>query len=83
MKERILEVDFVKGVLISLMVLFHFKMFVNTYVGKADDFLEDYKVSKLPRFVLIGKDGKFVAPWFFSPTHGEQLHYVLNYMLGV
>lgn len=59
------------------------EMFVNTYVGKADDFLEDYKVSKLPRFVLIGKDGKFVAPWFFSPTHGEQLHYVLNYMLGV
>lgn len=31
MKERILEVDFVKGILISLMVLFHFKMFVNTY----------------------------------------------------
>lgn len=31
MKERILEVDFVKGILISLMVLFHLKMFVNTY----------------------------------------------------
>lgn len=31
MKERIIELDFVKGILISLMVLFHLTLFTTAY----------------------------------------------------
>lgn len=57
------------------------RIFVNTYVMQTDVFLKDYRVSKLPRFVLIGESGQFIAPWFFSPMLEEQLHFILNYML--
>lgn len=36
MKERIVEIDFAKGVLISLMVLFHLNMFASAYVELTD-----------------------------------------------
>ena len=57
------------------------KLFVNAFADRTDAFLEDYKVRTLPRYVLIGADGRFLAPWFFSPTLEEQWRYVLDYML--